>query len=66
MKSSLFVMTMMLTIVLGSFLGCASMERGASKTGSYAGKAARVGDKVSEGAADAYVGEEAPDNPYNR
>lgn len=46
--------------------GCETMEKGAYKTGEYTGKAVRVGDKVSEGAVDGYLGDDSANNPYNR
>ena len=63
MKSSI---NLILVLALMTLVGCETMEKGAHKTGEYTGKAARVPDKVSEGALDSYIGTDTTNNPYNR
>jgi hypothetical protein len=64
MKTTVIVMGMILCLT--TLFGCETMEKGGYKAGEYSGKATRVGDKVSEGAVDGYMGEETTSNPYNR
>jgi len=58
-----------LALSLMACVGCETMNKGAEKTGEYVGKATKVGDKVSEGAVDGYMGcgaEDKKNNPYGR
>ena len=59
-------MYFLLIIVLFITVGCESMNEGGKMVGEGFGKATKVGDSVSEGALDGYMGEDQQNNPYDR
>ncbi|MBU0468851.1 MAG: hypothetical protein KKD07_01025 [Candidatus Omnitrophica bacterium] len=56
----------LLIIALFIVVGCESMNKGASKVGEGVGKVTKVGDSVTEGAVDGYLGKDQQNNPYGR
>ena len=63
MKANVYFL---LIITLFIVVGCESMNRGGKKVGEGFGKATKVGDSVSEGALEGYIGEDQQNNPYGR